>query len=1194
MSPGDTEHNEGQNTNELNMQRLAEQAVQEIISKIQAIEASDAPTEQKVQQKTELANQTLRDYRIAQEAFERLKGTARNIPPDELEPLQELLKEKQRDLRQEMIKVTALADKDIKVTQNTESQKILKELAKTPPSESEAIAIQDSLGNYLLGEEAKEIIISTGDQKSDFQTSMDNLKQINESAHRKLAEILRKRASDFNLSEDQMAEALDAPPIEDLSNPFEGPTGDREAQYTHHDKPLYSRFTKEDQEFLHQLYTVDRFKENIVKHYQDEIKEHHLDHIKDKISKAYNVIGEQIPTGELYDQLVDKQVKIEASEEIAKKLIDIMNKLYWRVHIDRPHKFFEEIEKEDFMTGIETTRMKIMNTLENLQHSLEDEERIDEKQGKQVERSMYKHGEKDYVIEEKKFDTALGEEVNKPFMRTSPLPEFREIKLSEYVQSLISNLTHWRHRSEYLHNARAIFNHPAHGDKGFFSNLGGYAENLSGTDVDEMMLLPDGQMVLDAFILYDKLVEEEFASQDWKHRPNQFTNSLEEVNTKVEKEVISRLQGLYKGISDDELRHAVNSAVGMARGVFLNETEKSAYADAVDPKGGGMFASYATNDATALQTFNPLHVMLRWQGEHMLPMFYFMNVKGSGSTWDHKKTWENGAKFLKSFLDGKGSLQGQDLFIDQLVDNMSVGGILKRRGWRMAYSLEGHFVYKAEKSDKLDYLETFKAMDAIGYEAIFDLLDARVGKDKGLLKHRAGSAGAKDMDDLFGYIFNRYFVPLDKNIDYQDYMKKLRKKGEEEAWKYMKSHKKLNCGSFEEEINYQTGQLFIQRALAREVALRFPSKLLRIDRDRYTEDGVSRYSKIQRDMGLKRSEFHNIMRDFSFAEMLLRREMSETIKNAYFTEIRGRDGKKMDIKLNNITDYNYHLNEESIARLLKGKISDERIQDVIKLYKKMNEPKNALSSEFLDGGAFGAIKNYKFSFGLEDTDFTLMAMRSTGPRMIARSINDTAQMESITPWIINMPRVLNQIATSGKKDFTPIIEYLQKAQNAFTSVHGTGADFQYIYKIASACIQYFKKDTAAKPFLGLFRIGKRNSIAAEYAGRSTAVWEWDARDIDRFITSMESLRLLPRTNFNVQEEPKYEDRWISIFGRPVRFGKQQVVAYPFSGERLRKEFGATYVDMAIETVSQYLPIVLAMILWKYIEDAMKEAEGKKK
>ncbi len=337
---------------------------------------------------------------------------------------------------------------------------------------------------------------------------------------------------------------------------------------------------------------------------------------------------------------------------------------------------------------------------------------------------------------------------------------------------------------------------------------------------------------------------------------------------------------------------------------------------------------------------------------------------------------------------------------------------------------------------------------------------------------------------------------------------------------------------------------------------------------------------------MSRDKLNEIMKDFSFVEMLMRRKISEYAKSS--------SNLFPDLKLNSFNKFEREINEKSIRELMAGKFDQQRINNVVRLYNKMKE--SYINSNFLDKEGFAAISSYKFTFGIEDTDFTLMAMRSTGPRMIARSINDIGQMEAVTPWIINMPRILNQIATSGKHDFTPIIEYLQKAQNAFTSVHGTGdnADFKYIYKIASAVIQYFKKDSMAKPLFGAFRWGKRNSIAAEYAGRSTAVWEWDSREIDRFITTLESLRLLPKSAFDAQKGPTLVDNWVTIFGKPVKLGKKMKIDYEYSGAKLRKEFGGDLKAISFDMVGQFLPIVLALLLWKYFKDAMDEVTGAKK
>ena len=94
---------------------------------------------------------------------------------------------------------------------------------------------------------------------------------------------------------------------------------------------------------------------------------------------------------------------------------------------------------------------------------------------------------------------------------------------------------------------------------------------------------------------------------------------------------------------------------------------------------------------------------LRWQGEHNWNMMYFMPVEGQKGAWDHKKAWDNMAKYMDSFLVGKGLGEGKDrlpeVFADVLIDINGVGGPNKRRGWRMTYSLDGHYVFDPPDAD---------------------------------------------------------------------------------------------------------------------------------------------------------------------------------------------------------------------------------------------------------------------------------------------------------------------------------------------------------------------------------------------------------------------------------------------------------------------------------------------------------------
>ena len=351
---------------------------------------------------------------------------------------------------------------------------------------------------------------------------------------------------------------------------------------------------------------------------------------------------------------------------------------------------------------------------------------------------------------------------------------------------------------------------------------------------------------------------------------------------------------------------------------------------------------------------------------------------------------------------------------------------------------------------------------------------------------------------------------------------------------------------------------------------------------------------------MSRDQFNTAMKDFAFVEVLLRKDMTGKIMNRLHL------GQKLDLNQLNL---NYDsINEETIERLLSktegfgdNKMTLERIDRVKMIYKTIKKDffdnKKLLNEE-----GWKTIKDYPFSFGVEDTALDLMTFRATGPRMVARAIADTGVLEQgAVPAIKNLGRMLQQMAIDGKHDFSPIIEAMAKARDAFEGVHDSIAASEFNYKIATAVIQYFKKDSMAKPLFGLFRFGKRNSMAAEYAGRSTAVWEWDSRDIDRFCVALESYRLLPKTAYDMFKVRKkggeYESiYWINpITKKPFKTPfKKLKVDFEYNAAKLRKAFGGDGKAITFDIVNQFLPLALAFLLWKYIKDALDEASGKKK
>jgi len=225
--------------------------------------------------------------------------------------------------------------------------------------------------------------------------------------------------------------------------------------------------------------------------------------------------------------------------------------------------------------------------------------------------------------------------------------------------------------------------------------------------------------------------------------------------------------------------------------------------------------------------------------------------------------------------------------------------------------------------------------------------------------------------------------------------------------------------------------VFLYRTLSRMIADRIPTKFLRIDRDRFSEKGISRWKEIKERLGWEPKRYDEAMKNLGLVESMLRSDISSKIKER-LKLMNAHDLK--DIKLD---DMIYRLDEQVIESFLKAAqrkanekgspgMKDEEINDVKALF---NEIHNKFSGnkEFLNKFAHNIEnKDYPFSFALDEFDISLLAFRGAGPRVIPRSIADIALMEKnvMNGCILELPNVLHQTAISGKKDFSEIIKIL--------------------------------------------------------------------------------------------------------------------------------------------------------------------------
>ena len=1177
---------------------------------------------------------------LAQDVKDSLREQIRQHLAAESEPGQadtpEAKKEKADNAKRILFEVKALGEKDVNVV-DRKSQLLVDDLVENIKNgvlnDKDTLDIEKYLGTELING-----VVFSGekDQTSTTENNLKNLLQVNQKAASLVYQNVINNLGTYGTTAENLRQKIIGPNQENNS----GSQNQRESRYSenqdinsemiesgfqHAESYYLGRFTKDQMDIIQTFYSPTAFveyledlsnrtpdgKKDPIKVLEEKNK------IKEHIKRYYETNHKDFEPGDSLEKQVEKHWGEMVSEQMNWKVSDVINQLFLELQSKSPHKFYEEIMQSDPFYGPNAIQLRIQAALNALMTKVGQLEKdTNDPLHQRLEKlNLYRHAES----QEKHIEERDG----KTYPRLKPIPFGEKIKTSDFIKYVGMTIDHTIHKAEYFHNSRAIYGHPA-GEKGFYNQLGGFAEMLKGTDIDEILMLPDGQQIMQAYQLYEKMLEEDFASLDWRHRPDQFQNQLERVNSKLEGEIIKQLMDFYPDLPETRITNIVNAAVGISRGVFLTESEKSAYADPVDSEGSGMVASYSTNDAASLNVFNPLHNALRWQGEHNWNMMYFMPVAGQPGMWDHSKAWGNMAKYMDSFIAGKGRGTGKDklpvLFADAMMDINNVGGPNKRKGWRMSYSLDGHYIW--DKDNTINAPETFKAMEAIGYEAIANFIDTDLmGKDLLKASESTDPGQAKERKDLFRYIFKKYFSDNPDKFqesELDNYLAKLRVQGEKNTLAKIKKNKGTTSngeesiidGSWDDQVTYETSKLFMKNAKAYYVAARMPSKFLRMDRNRFTEDGISRWERtfkeFEKEKGWDRAKFDLTMKDLNMTEMLLRRKISEKIREQISFD--------KNWKLNQIDeDFPSRLNEDIIRELLAKKSngkdifkSSKEIDDVVALWRHIRTDLG--QNKFLDGDGAEKIDKYTFTFGLEDTDISLIPYRGTGPRMIARAIKDTGSIEeNVTKWMLKMPDVLSEIAVSGKHDFTPIIEYLRVAKKAINDVHGSEGAQKFAYKIAGTVINYFKKDGMAKPLFGLFGIGKINSMAAEYAGRSTGVWEWDSRDIDRFCVALESYRILPLNAYDLNKTErgkkegiyiggKLEDRWIKLpfLKKPIRFGKKRHIDFEFNGAKLRKEHGADLKAITFDMINMLLPLAMAFVLWKYIKDAMDEAEGKKK
>lgn len=1159
---------------------IINQARQEIKEQIKKIETEPDP-QTKNQQRQELAEtikQEVKDVkRSAEEAvkneIEAKKGREMFIKQTEA-----------NQALRTIVKAAEAAKNGIQVSATDEGQLLLSKLAEKSLSWSLASAIESRLADYLIGE--KQIIDPSGQPTEGFQQQFNELKEVNSAAAKLIGDILIQAAAAGEIARLSEEEARRRFTVEEAgSAPSEEGGGDgltRENFDGLFEREKLSDFyQEEDKRVLKALYSPREFK-NFV----NEIKQ--------------AVEGED-------PGLSEEEIAKEVSRRLEKEIGGIFTKLFFRVDEALPNKTFEEVIREGSLWGsIEVIYNNLRNKIQVLkEYFYNHPEEFDF--NFYIRYSEGKTGE--IKIQTDQTDQIL------PVYSVEPYYSQRAVEpgvFLDYLYRQAENVFNW---GRYKQNVRVAFTQGTAGEKGFWDQIGAYANRfMRTTDLEQIFLLYNNELILEALRLYTQYCYEMMGGlYNWTHQAALFSPGERGMNA-VEKEVYQALEETHRDeirqgkIKKWELRSALSSAVGLSLGVLLTEIEIAAQADPnLEPaEGRPTYVSFWRSDSTILKAFFPAFDILRFQAESMTwgPMAFLpipdpKKIKRFfGLFYDHRSVYNDIREFYQSFYKGEMALskKGFVRFID-MVNPGRVGSFITRGGWRDFYGYEGWVGDKRKVKKEggtfwsYDYEAAFKRLDSVGFEFLLDLV---TNKFEGFYAESTD----EQRNSLFRFIYDTYF----KTEGYK----------EEDFDDYAREHLK----------NEEQQKEFMKEALARIFVLRLPAKYLAMERNRLSPTGERMWERMRQRLGFGVEEMDQVVKDLILAQNELRKDTSN----------------KMDEKMAQGGDLaevagEYFLNEEKINRYLRGLgLDDARVNKVVQLYR-------CLLTEFINNEQvlkdfgnklFKGREYFPFALAPEEIDYRYFAIRGTGERTIVRTLTDTSSIEqAVGNSFSQLMETCHKASISGKTDFGPMVEIIKKAKEAIQALHGKEVANKYALCLAYATISYFQKDTLARAVGGLAGWGGINSVAAEFAGGSARVWEWDPRTIGRFIYALEAEYVLEKQPYEQQKPPTFESlmekmkaadsklvrKTGEVLSKPlkIRLGGKEFNLNPFNWKinplnwkifrkkdfeiysaTLKKYGYGGLVHKLVDLLISYTPVGLAILLAFMIINAFKEWFGKKK
>jgi len=1050
---------------------------------------------------------------------------------------------------------------------------ILEKLSEQSLNIPNAAAIEYFFGDFIFGDKE---IVHAGQITEEAVSAFKDLADFDWIAAEKIAQIIEKEAAKIGVSADEVKKKFN------IKKDDVNLTYSELEQIPPELKANLPLDRPEIKEIVEALLSPENFVKYVKKH-RDLI-----------IEKKKEILGRDLNSDELIE--VDKEL----SYHIEESIVDLVAELYNRADANPSYARmpFQEVESIGYFQSLQTAYNTLSTRIQLIGRTLAEKDDL-----KDIrffsDFSSYRQGVR--KVGNKEINYSVIDPIRKP----------KPISLTEFIAIINLEISHLRELREFTHNARIVFRFPTGGQDSPWAQLSAYANKLmTSADFDHIAFMPHSDVYHHALQIYTSLLQEALAKNDWILEPKLFSPDKDGLNI-IERETLRVLEELYKGEKNSyQIRSAFSLAQGVAMAILLTEPETIANADPnlkhrIGPNGKPMidptYLGEWFSDTIVSGPFNPyIRGHLRWMSEGTVggPLGYLpipdpkLVKKWRMGIWDHNEAMKSIENFQRRFFEGKktGLPEGY-LTIFDIRNPGRIGSHATRGGWRWEESYQGLlYDYKESEIKEADILTKWRRLEAVGFEPWLHFSSSIKLQFSNLVKSNPS---------FLEYIYNRYFNGIyDKN----DLIKRIEKKPQE----------------------------VVEEIAVRFLIQRLPTKIITEERTRFSNDQKRLWEILRTRCGFSFEEMDQAVKDLILAQTNLRKEISKKMRE---NEKLGKDIGFLegDFSIDENTLEKY-LNELQMIEA-HGLTKQQRLANLKNLLREFN----SYFSPFGEGKEryFEWIKKISngrsaipFALASEEVDYRYITLRSTGTTTIKRVLTDIATVDRVlTPSYGKLLSILHSTATSGKKDISELVKFLTEIKKTFEGMQGKEYANELVCYFAYLAISYFKKDTFAKPLNGLAGFGQVTSLAAEFAGGGGRVWEWDSRDIGRFIFALEQSGALEKTPYDLSKIPQYEG--IKIFGKQlpteinlsqffgeklrIKNDKGEVIPIKFFGreikiklpsvrkkdfniysETLKRMAGGEFIHKLWDAINTAIPIALVVLLMILISKSMKEFFNQKK